>query len=147
MSAVHYAEMPERIEALQAGVNLLHSVWPRVVVEGLVSIGPNAVPVRFTLDQHMVLRVVCRYTGTLVAQSLPGVLGVLDQAALGYAGTAEQARKDAATEIAEALWVELANGPSPGELLHFLADQLKDCLAGVSAADLAEALRSVADRS
>lgn len=80
MTAILGATFAERREALQAGAALLRSVWPKVTTDGHVRLGPNAVHVRFTMEFSGVIRVVCRYTGQLVAQSLPGQHRSLDPA-------------------------------------------------------------------
>lgn len=68
----------ERREALRVAADLLRSVHPKHVVEGLVNIGPNSVQMRATVDPAGVVRAVCKHTGQLLAQSLPARFEALD---------------------------------------------------------------------
>ena len=144
MTAIHPATIAEQREALQVGAALLRSVWPRVQCDGLVSVGPNMVRCRATLESTLVLRVACFHTGALIAQSLPGYVTALATEP-SPPEAAHQVRQSAAWEVATSLNTELANGPDSSELLRFLADAIDaEASAGFSLDELVEALRECA---
>ena len=75
---IQRATVDERRAALRVGADLLASVFPRMMVDGQVSIGGNSFDVRATQDSTGRQRVVRRHDGCLVAQTGPARFGTLD---------------------------------------------------------------------
>ncbi len=62
----------ERVTALRVGAAVLRARWPKVQADCLVDIGVNMVNACVNMEWPGVIRVTTRYTGDLIAQSLPG---------------------------------------------------------------------------
>lgn len=78
-SAAAHADRDERVQALQIGASVLHDRWPQLQAAVLIWIGPNQHHAYAALKWPGVIRVTLRYTGRLVAQSLPGKPFELDE--------------------------------------------------------------------
>ena len=73
------AEKAERVQALQIGASVLHDRWPTLQASVVIWIGPNQLSAYAVMQWPGVIRVTIRYTGELVAQSLPGKPFDLDE--------------------------------------------------------------------
>ena len=73
------AEKAERVQALQIGASVLHDRWPTLQASVVIWIGPNQISAHAAVKWPGVIRVTMRYSGELVAQSLPGKPFKLDE--------------------------------------------------------------------
>ena len=73
------ADKSERVQALQIGASVLHDRWPTLRAAVVIWVGPNQHSAYAVVQWPGIIRVTIRYTGTLVAQSLPGKPFELDE--------------------------------------------------------------------
>lgn len=66
------ASKSERVTALRIGAAVLRERWPKVQADCRVDVGPNTLDACVRMEWPGVIRVTTRYSGKLIAQSLPG---------------------------------------------------------------------------
>ena len=70
--SVARASNDERVQALQIGASVLRSRWPSVRADCIVRCGPTVFSAHAAMEWPGVVRVTLRFSGELLAQSLPG---------------------------------------------------------------------------
>lgn len=71
-SAIRYASLPERSEALRIAASVLRARWPTVQSHCTVFIAPNSLQAHAVMVWPGVVRVTVRESGELIAASKPG---------------------------------------------------------------------------
>ena len=126
----HQASAEERLAALRIGAMVLKNQWPKLQAYCMVNIGPNQLDAHAAMHWPGVVRVVLRYSGELVAESLPGQPFTL-------AGRPDP----------ESLIASLINVQEPADVLRLISDEVeKPETADMSGAELGNLLWGWADR-
>lgn len=133
---IQSASLAERRKALRVGVSVLQANHPRNTVQCVVFVAPNELQATASIDRDGVVRVVNRYTGALIAQSIPAPLAALDLQTFNEAtsdGPPEWLNSSLAIEAVRELAADLQTpqfkAMSPAELswlLNTWADQVAE---------------------
>ena len=137
MNPLHECARADRQSVLHQAASLLQSVWPKAQVWSTAADVPHVPPAIFSREPSGAVRVVHRYTGALIAQSLPAPLTVLDPKLFGPIPAAHE----------EAAFLAMAECITAGSTLAALAKQLdRTPFRALSVPELAYVLRIWAER-